>query len=133
MASIDGPDRSRLERIARATDVTGRVEFMRAVRHDHAVHRVAFHHDRDELWIVTRKFEVPGRCVSTSSFSETCRSMAGSTTLLFAPGTADQTVEILQDAAARHFMRRPPALAMADNNQFAISKNRRAHRLVSGM
>jgi hypothetical protein len=78
-----------------------------------------FHPDRDQLWVVNRRFEAEGVCSQSDPTSARCRSLAGFTTLIDAPGTADQSVQILEDGNSWHFMRRPPALAMGDNGNFA--------------
>ncbi len=80
---------------------------------------LAFHPDRDELWVVNRKFEVEGQCLESNDTSPRCNSLAGRTTIIKAPGSKDQKVVSAQDQNAWHFMRRPPSLAMGDNGTFA--------------
>lgn len=70
------------------------------------------HEDRNELWVITRKFHVDGICAQSNPQSARCRSLEGSVTIIFDPGTEEQQVETRTDWNAWHFMRRPPAMAM---------------------
>lgn len=78
-----------------------------------------FHPDRDQLWIVNRRAKVEGECTQSNPTSERCRSLAGFTTIIDAPGTDDQNARVLEDGNSWHFMRRPPSIAMGDNGLFA--------------
>lgn len=78
-----------------------------------------FHPDKDQLWVVNRREKVEGECTQSNPGSARCRSLAGLTTVIDAPGTDEQRVQILEDGNSWHFMRRPPALAMGDNGFFA--------------
>ncbi len=78
-----------------------------------------FHPDRNQLWVVNRRPAVEGECSQSNPGSDRCRSLAGFTTLIDNPGAGEQSVQILEDGNSWHFMRRPPALAMGDNGNFA--------------
>jgi hypothetical protein len=80
---------------------------------------LAFHPMRDELWVLQRPFEVDGECKQANPRSERCASLGGFTTILFEPGTESQTSRRLEDGNSWHFMRRPPAIAMGDDDMFA--------------
>lgn len=79
---------------------------------------LAFHPTRDELWILNRRYEVPGVCTKFTGAAR-CRSLSGFTTIVFNPGKEDQSAQVLEDKNSWHFMRRPPALAMGANETFA--------------
>ncbi len=78
-----------------------------------------FHPDRDELWVVNRRFEVAGLCSQSNPGSARCRSLGSTTTIIFAPGTEAQSVKTLEDENSWHFMRRAPSLAMGALDTFA--------------
>lgn len=80
---------------------------------------LGFHPDRDELWVVNRRFEVQGVCAQSNSNSARCRSLGSTTTILFGPGTANQRASTLEDLNSWHFMRRAPSLAMGALDTFA--------------
>ncbi len=80
---------------------------------------LAFHPERDELWVINRRFEVQGTCAQSDPSSARCRSLGGTTTIISAPGTPQQTEEVREDQNSWHFMRRPPALAMGAGDTFA--------------
>ncbi len=78
-----------------------------------------FHPTRHELWVVNRPFHVEGVCAESNPFSARCRSLEGTTTIIFEPGTPNQSAEIRVDGNAWHFMRRPPAMAMGVGERWA--------------
>lgn len=78
---------------------------------------LAFHPERDELWLVNRRELIEGEC-TPSFFNPRCQSLAGFTTIIFNPGGAEQSAEVHEDGNSWHFMRRPPAIAMGDNGTF---------------
>jgi hypothetical protein len=78
-----------------------------------------FHPERDELWVLNRRFEVNGLCNQSNPNSSRCRSLGSTTTIIFAPGSANQREETLEDENSWHFMRRAPALAMGARDTFA--------------
>lgn len=80
---------------------------------------LAFHPERDELWVLNRRPEAFGTCTDRNTFSERCQSMPGYTTIITHPGLEDQRWEIREDGNAWHFMRHPPALAMGEGDTFA--------------
>lgn len=80
---------------------------------------LAFHPERNELWVLNRRFEVPGVCSQSNMNSARCRSLGSTTTILFDPGTAAQRDRTLEDQNSWHFMRRAPALAMGARDTFA--------------
>lgn len=80
---------------------------------------LAFHPERDELWVVNRRPEVEGICSQSGAGQDRCQSLAGLTTIITAPGTADQSAQVLEDGNSWHFMRRPPTIAMGTNDMFA--------------
>ncbi len=80
---------------------------------------LAFHPERDELWVVNRDFEVDGTCSVSNPFSERCENLGGYVTIIFEPGTDNQNEIILEDGNSTHFMRRPPTLAMGVADTFA--------------
>ncbi len=45
-----------------------------------------FHPERFELWVVNRPFEVKGLCTENNPSSGRCKSLVGTTTILFDPG-----------------------------------------------
>jgi len=71
-----------------------------------------FHPERNELWVVNRRYEVDGICTSNNMDGARCGSLPGFVTLIFDPGTPEQRHQILEDGNSWHFMRRPPAMAM---------------------
>lgn len=79
---------------------------------------LGFHATRNELWVVNRRPEVDGVCTEATFSGPRCRSLAGYTTVIYNPGTPDQRVSVLEDGNSWHFMRRPPAIAMADDRDF---------------
>jgi hypothetical protein len=80
---------------------------------------LAFHPERDELWVVNRRFEVQGVCAQSNPGSARCRSLGSTTTILYEPGTPTQRASTLEDLNSWHFMRRAPALAMGALDTFA--------------
>lgn len=80
---------------------------------------LAFHPERNELWVLHREFEVQGQCTEANPRSARCNSLWGSTTIIKSPGLPFQSEETRVDANAWHFMRRPPALAMGAHDTFA--------------
>lgn len=80
---------------------------------------LAFHPERDELWVLNRRFEVQGICAQSNPNSQRCRSLGSTTTIIFEPGTENQSEETLEDQNSWHFMRRAPALAMGALDTFA--------------
>jgi hypothetical protein len=78
-----------------------------------------FHPERDELWIMNRRFEVAGACSESNVSSARCRSLGSKTTILFGAGTPNQDDLTLEDQNSWHFMRRAPALAMGALDTFA--------------
>lgn len=80
---------------------------------------LAFHPERDELWVLNRRFEVQGLCSQSNPGGARCRSLGSTTTILFEPGTPNQRAQTLEDENSWHFMRRAPALAMGALDTFA--------------
>jgi hypothetical protein len=71
----------------------------------------------NELWVVHRE---PFEDVSCNSFGDPgCRTLEGSTTTIFDPGTPEQREAWIMDFNALHFMRRPPAIAFGVDGFFA--------------
>ncbi len=79
---------------------------------------LGFHKEKDQLWVVYRRPYVEGVCTEDSFFGDRCQSMGGFTATIDNPGTEDQVVQVLEDQNSWHFMRRPPAIAMGDNELF---------------
>lgn len=80
---------------------------------------LAFHPERDELWVLNRRFEVSGLCSQSNPNSARCRSLGSTTTIIFEPGKPTQTEQTLEDQNSWHFMRRAPAIAMGALDTFA--------------
>ena len=80
---------------------------------------LAFHPERDELWVLNRRFEVQGTCSQSNFNSARCRSLGSTTTIIFEPGATNQSHRTLEDQNSWHFMRRAPALAMGALDTFA--------------
>jgi hypothetical protein len=79
---------------------------------------LGFHKERDELWVVNRRPFVAGACTQANPQSERCRSLPGYTLAITNPGGPEQSVQVEQDGNSWHFMRRPPAIAMGDDDLF---------------
>lgn len=78
-----------------------------------------FHPERNELWVVSRRFEVAGVCSQSNFNSPRCRSLGSVATVIFNPGAADQRADTLEDDNSWHFMRRAPAMAMGVKDAWA--------------
>lgn len=79
----------------------------------------------EELWITQRQPKSDAPCTSLSATAEGCGSLEGVTTIIFNPGEANQTAQILVDGNSWHFMRRPSSMAFGAGATFATCHEER--------
>lgn len=80
---------------------------------------LAFHPQRDELWVVLREpnYDPDAPCTETETAG--CAALEGSTEIIHSPGAMRPTAEWKQDQNAWHFMRRPTSIAFGAKDTFA--------------
>lgn len=73
----------------------------------------------DQLWLIQRWPPSDARCDSRQQTNAGCTALEGSVTIVYKPGTPEQTSERRVDPNGWHFMRRPTGLSFGAPGTFA--------------